>query len=92
MDTSKNWSRIIGLDLSKATFKGCILYGEGFVQRMNFSGEMKRDESGYVLINNTIKPGDIVLMEAGSSSFNLARYLLKNSKASDVVVLNPAHL
>ena len=92
MDTSKNWSRIIGLDLSKATFKGCILYGEGFVQRKNFSGEMKRDESGYVLINNTIQPGDIVLMEAGSSSFNLARYLLKNSKAEDVVVLNPANL
>ena len=92
MDTSRNWSRIIGLDLSKATFKGCILYGEGFVRRKNFSGEMKRDESGYVLINNTIQPGDIVLMEAGSSSFNLARYLQKNSKASDVVVLNPAHL
>lgn len=92
MDTSKNWSRIIGLDLSKATFKGCILYGEGFVQRKNFSGEMKRDESGYVLINNTIQVGDIVLMEAGSSSFNLARYLKKNSKALDVIVLNPAHL
>ena len=92
MDTSGNWSRIIGLDLSKATFKGCILYGEGFVRRKNFSGEMRRDESGYVLINNTIQTGDIVLMEAGSSSFSLARYLQKNSKASDVVVLNPAHL
>ena len=92
MDTSGNWSRIIGLDLSKATFKGCILYGEGFVRRMNFSGEMKRDESGYVLIKNTIQDGDIVLLEAGSSSFSLARYLQKNSKASDVVVLNPAHL
>ncbi|MBQ9810795.1 MAG: IS110 family transposase [Spirochaetales bacterium] len=92
MDTSRNWSRIIGLDLSKATFKGCILYGEGFVQRMNFRGEMKRDESGYVLIKNTIQDGDIVLLEAGSSSFSLARYLQKNSKASEVVVLNPAHL
>ena len=84
MDSTCNWSRIIGLDLSKATFKGCILYGEGFVQRKNFSGEMKQDESGYVLINNTIQNGDIVLMEAGSSTFNLARYLLKNSKAEDV--------
>ena len=92
MDSTCNWSRIIGLDLSKATFKGCILYGEGFVQRKNFSGEMKQDESGYVLINNTIQNGDIVLMEAGSSTFNLARYLLKNSKAKDVVVLNPANL
>lgn len=92
MDTSRNWSRIIGLDLSKATFKGCILYGEGFVRRKNFSGEMKRDESGYVLIKNTIQDGDIVLLEAGSSSFSLARYLQKNSKASDIVVLNPAHL
>ena len=92
MDSTCNWSRIIGLDLSKATFKGCILSGEGFVQRKNFSGEMKQDESGYVLINNTIQEGDIVLMEAGSSTFNLARYLLKNSKAEDVVVLNPANL
>ena len=92
MDSTCSWSRIIGLDLSKATFKGCILSGEGFVQRKNFSGEMKQDESGYVLINNTIQEGDIVLMEAGSSTFNLARYLLKSSKAEDVVVLNPANL
>ena len=92
MDSTCSWSRIIGLDLSKATFKGCILSGEGFVQRKNFSGEMKQDESGYVLINNTIQEGDIVLMEAGSSTFNLARYLLRNSKAEDVVVLNPANL
>jgi len=92
MDRTCSWSRIIGLDLSKATFKGCILSGEGFTERKNFSGEMKRDESGYVLINNTIQAGDIVLMEAGSSTFNLARYLLKNSRADDVVVLNPANL
>ena len=92
MDSTCSWSRIIGLDLSKATFKGCILSGEGFVNRKNFSGEMKQDESGYVLINNTIQDGDIVLMEAGSSTFNLARYLLRNSKAEDVVVLNPANL
>ena len=92
MDSTCSWSRIIGLDLSKATFKGCILSGEGFVQRKNFSGEMKQDESGYVLINNTIQEGDIVLMEAGSSTFTLARYLLKSSKAEDVVVLNPANL
>ena len=90
MDSTCSWSRIIGLDLSKATFKGCILSGEGFVNRKNFSGEMKRDESGYVLINNTIQAGDIVLMEAGSSTFNLARYLLKNSRADDVVVLAAA--
>lgn len=92
MDSTCSWSRIIGLDLSKATFKGCILSGEGFVQRKNFSGEMKQDESGYVLINDTIQDGDIVLMEAGSSTFNLARYLMRNSKAKDVVVLNPANL
>lgn len=50
MNRTCNWSRIIGLDLSKATFKGCILSGEGFTRRENFSGEMKRDESGYMLI------------------------------------------
>ena len=92
MDSRCNWSRIIGLDLSKATFKGCILSGEGFVKRENFSGEMKKDETGYKLIKNRIQEGDIILMEAGSSTFNLARYLIKESKASDVVVLNPANL
>ena len=92
MDRTCNWSRIIGLDLSKATFKGCILSGEGFVKRQSFNGEMTKDESGYRLINQTIQTGDIVLMEAGSATFNLARYLVKESQASDVVVLNPANL
>jgi transposase len=92
MNRTCNWSRIIGLDLSKATFKGCILSGEGFTRRENFSGEMKRDESGYMLIRDRIHENDIVLMEAGSSTFNLARYLLKESDAVDVVVLNPANL
>ena len=53
---------------------------------------MTKDESGYRLINQTIQTGDIVLMEAGSATFNLARYLVKESQASDVVVLNPANL
>jgi transposase len=92
MNRTCNWSRIIGLDLSKATFKGCILSGKGFTRRENFSGEMKRDESGYMLIRDRIPENDIVLMEAGSSTFNLARYLLKESDAVDVVVLNPANL
>ncbi|MGP1419135.1 MAG: IS110 family transposase [Sphaerochaetaceae bacterium] len=92
MDNKRSRSRIIGLDLSKATFRGCILSGEGFVKRSNFSGEMKRDESGYKLINGTIESGDIVLMEAGSATFSLARYLAKESRANDIVVLNPANL
>ena len=50
MDRKCSWSRIIGLDLSKATFKGCILSGEGFTDRKNFSGEMKQDESGFIII------------------------------------------
>ena len=92
MDRTCKWSRIIGLDLSKVTFKGCILSGEGFVKRQSFNGEMTKDESGYRLINQTIQTGDIVLMEAGSATFNLARFLVKESQASDVVVLNPANL
>lgn len=92
MDSTCRWSRIIGLDLSKATFKGCILYGEGFVRHKSFNGEMTRDEKGYKLIRDVIEPGDIVLMEAGSSTFSLARYLVKESPALDVVVLNPANL
>lgn len=39
-------SRLIGLDLAKKSFVGCILSGEGFVQKQMFSGKMTQDEEG----------------------------------------------
>jgi transposase len=85
-------SRIIGLDLAKRSFVGCILSGEGFVKKEVFQGKMTCDERGWELLKRRIRVGDLVLMEAGTSTFTLARYLQKHSEASKVVVLNPGTL
>lgn len=85
------WPGIVGLDLSKQTLKGCRLSGEGHARRRNFSGKMTMDGEGFGKLLERIEPGDLVIMEAGSSSFNLARYLMEHSRAQ-VVVLNPADL
>ncbi len=85
-------SRIIGLDLSKKSFTGCILSGPGFVKKQFFSGKMTQDEQGWELIHSHIHVGDLVLMEAGTSSFSLARYLQQHSAAQEVIVLNPGML
>lgn len=85
-------ARIIGLDLAKKSFVGCILSGEGFVNRQIFHGTMSQDETGWQQINRKIKLNDLVLMEAGTATFSLARYLFSHSDASQVVVLNPGML
>lgn len=89
--THQTWPAIIGLDLSKQAYSGCRLYGEGYEKRHNFTGKMTRGEDGYACLLEKIGNGDLVIMEAGSSSFNLARFLI-NSTEADVVVLNPAQL
>ncbi len=89
--THQRWPDIIGLDLSKQTYSGCKLSGEGYTRRRNFNGKMTQDESGYVRLLDEISTNDLVIMEAGSSSFNLARFLANNTEAQ-VVVLNPAQL
>ncbi len=89
--TPESWSRIIGLDLSKQTLRGCILSGEGFTKRKNFDGKMTRDSEGYEFLVKIIEPNDLVIMEAGSSTFSLARYLSKNTQG-EIVVLNPGSL
>lgn len=86
------WTRIVGLDLSKSTFVGCTLYGEDFESREHFHGEMTSDGKGYGEICRNIRDGDIALMEAGSSTFSLARHLMSESRAAEVVVLNPGRL
>jgi len=89
--TPESWTRIIGLDLSKQTFKGCILSGEGFVKRRHFEGKMTRDAEGYEALAKQLGPNDLVIMEAGSSTFSLARYLTTHTQA-EVTVLNPGDL
>lgn len=89
--THQTWPSIIGLDLGKQTYCGCRLHGEGYVKRHNFTGRMTKDDDGYVRLLDEIGEGDLVIMEAGSSSFNLARFLI-NHTAAEVAVLNPAQL
>lgn len=89
--THQRWPGIIGLDLSKHTYSGCRLSGEGYTRRRNFTGKMTQDESGYVRLLDEINTDDLVIMESGSSSFNLARFLINNTSA-EIVVLNPAQL
>lgn len=89
--TNQAWPAIIGLDLGKQTYSGCRLSGEGYAKRHNFTGKMTKDEQGYLQLLYQIEPGDLVIMEAGSSSFNLARFLM-NSTEAEIAVLNPAQL
>lgn len=82
-------ARIVGLDLSKKTFVGCNLTGERFEKRSFFNGRM--DEAGREKLASRLTEKDIVFMEGGTSSFNLARELKANTKAT-IIVLNPAML
>jgi transposase len=83
------YERAFGLDLSKKTFHGCILDGPDLGSRHFFTGEM--GQQGKAKLAGRLCKGDLVLMEAGTASFSLARFLLENTE-SEVVVLNPAKL
>ncbi len=85
------FSRIIGLDLAKKTFKGCILTKEkNFEDRKVITGEMDPDGRMH-FITEMVKAGDLVAMEGGTSSFNFARELMEYLPAT-VAVLNPGKL
>ena len=85
------FSRIIGLDLAKKTFKGCILTEEkNFEDRRIITGEM--DTEGRLhFITEVVKAEDLVAMKGGTSSFNFAREIMQYSEAT-AVVLNPGKL
>ena len=83
--------RIIGLDLAKKTYKGCILTQEkNFEDRRIITGEMDPDGRMH-FITEVVKAGDLIAMEGGTSSFNFARELMEYSPAA-VAVLNPGKL
>ena len=90
-DSIRQYDRIIGLDLAKKTLKGCVLTKDrNFEDRRIFTGEMDPDgRMGF--ITGFVKPGDLVAMEGGTSSFNFAREIVEYSEAA-VVVLNPGKL
>ncbi|MGD1821296.1 MAG: IS110 family transposase [Pleomorphochaeta sp.] len=83
-------TRIIGLDLSKKTLVGCTLSRDSGFQKKSFFNE-KMNEQGRNNLISQFKVGDAIFMEGGTSSFNLARYLLEHT-ASNVYVLNPMKL
>jgi len=89
MPINMQYERAFGLDLSKKTFHGCILDGPDLGSRHFFTGEM--GQQGKAKLAGRLCKGDLVLMEAGTASFSLARFLLENTE-SEVVVLNPAKL
>ena len=83
--THQRWPGIIGLDLGKQSYSGCRLSEEGYVKRRNFTGKMTKEADGYARLLDEIDDGDLVIMEAGSSSFNLARFLINSTNAEVVV-------
>lgn len=83
-------ARILGLDLSKKTFKACVLTRErNFEDRSVIPGSMEPE--GRFSFIKKLGQGDIVAMEGGTSSFTFAREIMTHSEAT-VVVLNPAKL
>lgn len=89
MPMNMQYERAFGLDLSKKTFHGCILDGSDLGSHHFFTGDM--GPKGKTKLAGRLCRGDLVLMEAGTSSFSLARFLAENTEA-EVVVLNPAKL
>lgn len=89
MPMNMQYERAFGLDLSKKTFHGCILDGPDLGSHHFFTGEM--GPKGKAKLAGRLCRGDLVLMEAGTSSFSLARFLAENTEA-EIVVLNPAKL
>ena len=89
MTKLEGFDRIIGMDLSKRTYKACVLTRErNFEDRKVFSGRM--DASGRQNFIYTLGPKDIVAIEGGTSSNNFAREL--EEKAGMVFLLNPGKL
>lgn len=83
------FDRIIGMDLSKRTFKACVLTREkNFEDRNIISGTM--DAKGRQRFIATLGAKDIVAIEGGTSSNNFAREL--EMIAGKVYLLNPGKL
>ena len=85
----EGFDRIIGMDLSKRTFKACVLTRDkNFEDRKIFSGSMTPEGRGNLL--SQIGKKDVVAIEGGTSSNNFAREL--ETVAGKVFLLNPGKL
>lgn len=82
-----NCSRIIGIDLSKRGYVAFARSKNGAEERW-VGGS---DRSGRHALNEKLKAGDVVAMEAGTNAFTIARSI-KNVPGVRVFVLNPLKL
>ncbi len=83
------YERILGLDLSKRTFKACILSRDrNFEDRKIIPGSMSPE--GRRQFISTLGKTDIVAMEGGTSSSNFAREI--EASGVKVLLLNPGKL
>ncbi len=85
----EKWKRIIGIDLSKRTYEAFAITVGTDEKPKRFNGKL--DPSGQHRLQTRLKQGDLVLMEAGTATFQLVRYLAQKQGAS-FAVLNPAKL
>lgn len=82
--------RIFGLDLSKKTFTGCMLdLVDPRPRPPVFDGRMTGD--GWLKLCGRLGKDDYVVMEGGTSSAYMARFLERHSEAK-VFLLNPCKL
>ena len=80
----EGFDRIIGMDLSKRTFKACVLTrGKNFEDRKIFSGSMTPEGRDHLL--SQIRKKDVVAIEGGTSANNFARELESVAGVSDHV-------
>lgn len=79
--------RIFGLDLSKKTFTACLM--ENGKRKPTFTRKMTED--GWLDLCSMADEHDVIIMEGGSTSFCMARFIQSHSEAY-VGILNPAKL
>ncbi len=85
----EKWKRVIGIDLSKRTYEAYVIFIDVVTSFTRFNGKL--DPGGQHRLLTRLKSGDLVVMEAGTATFNLVRYL-KQKKGVEFAVLNPAKL
>ncbi len=84
----KETGRFIGIDLSKRTYEAVAIDGKTeSIQRWNG----KLDIRGRRSLAERVRPGDTIAMEAGTSSFQIAKELMEHPDIQ-VLVLNAADL
>ena len=85
----ENWKRVIGIDLSKRTYEAFVIIAGPGKESKRFNGRL--DPGGQHRLQSRLKEGDLVLMEAGTATFRLVRYLAQKEGIT-IAVLNPAKL